>query len=108
MPNWISYGYTTLCSEIPFDPAVLLVPCGADSFAQGVITYYRSHKSNTKVFSVEPDTAYTVNKSLVLQKASSDLGTSRTIMDELNCPRISATAFLLLQKGAIYFLFSFR
>ena len=88
-----------MCSEIPFDPAVIFVPCGADSFAQGVITYYRSHKSNTKVFSVEPDTAYTVNKSLVLQKASSDLGTSRTIMDELNCPRISATAFLLLQKG---------
>lgn len=102
VPTWIAHGYSTLCEEIPFDPEIIFIPCGAGCFSQGVVTYYRSKASKCKVFLVEPDTAYAVSKSLQLKKPSSGCENSCTIMDGLNCPTISQTAFPTLVKGVSF------
>lgn len=99
VPNWIAHGYTTLCQEIPFEPDVIFIPAGAGCLAHGITLYYRSRSSKTKIFVVEPDTSYTVNKSLILNEPSSDPGDSNTIMDGLNCPTISSIAFPILADG---------
>lgn len=102
VPNWIAHGYTTLCQEIPFQPDIIFVPAGAGCLAHGITLYYRSVISKTKIFVVEPDTSYTVNKSLILNAPSSDPGDSNTIMDGLNCPTISSIAFPVLSNGVSF------
>ena len=97
----ISYGYDPLCSNNPFDPAVKFILRGANCFDQGVIKYRRSCKSYTKIFLVKPDTAYAHDRSLVIQKVSSDSGTSRTIIDGLNCSMVSRTDLLYYGKVLI-------
>lgn len=102
VPQWIAHGYTTICNELPFDPDVIFVPAGAGCLAQGITLYYRTRRSKTKVFVVEPDTSYTVNKSLFYQTLSSDPGNSNTIMDGLNCPTVSSIAFPIIKNGVSF------
>lgn len=99
VPEWIAHGYTTICEELPFHPDVIFIPAGAGCLAQGITLFYRALQTKTKVFVVEPDTSYTVNKSLHYGHPSSDPGDSNTIMDGLNCPTVSSIAFPVLQQG---------
>ncbi|SMN20634.1 similar to Debaryomyces hansenii DEHA2D01122g hypothetical protein [Maudiozyma saulgeensis] len=102
VPDWIAHGYATLCQEIPFEPDVIFIPAGAGCLAHGITLYYRSKLTKTKIFVVEPDTSYTVNKSLYLGELSSDPGDSSTIMDGLNCPTMSSIAFPILSGGVTF------
>ncbi|KAG0661743.1 hypothetical protein C6P45_001268 [Maudiozyma exigua] len=102
IPKWIAHGYTTICQEIPFEPDVIFIPAGAGCLAHGITLYYRSISSRTRVFVIEPDTSFTVNKSLIVNKPCSDPGDSNTIMDGLNCPTVSSIAYPILANGVSF------
>ncbi len=102
VPSWIVEGYSTLCHEVDEqldgEPDLVVFPVGVGSFAQAVITHYRSRGSGTRLLSVEPDTAACVLESL----RAGELGTiptGDTIMAGLNCGTPSATAWPFLRRG---------
>lgn len=102
IPLWIVEGYTTLVSEIPFKPDLIIIPAGVGSFAQSVVSFYRTTGAETKVMIVEPDTANTVYLSLVNNSPVVCDADSSTIMDGLNCPTVSRLAYPILSKGVSY------
>ncbi|GMG26966.1 unnamed protein product [Ambrosiozyma monospora] len=104
VPVWIAEGYSTICRELPFDPDLIVVPCGSGCLPHGITAYFRNSNtnSNTHVMLAEPFTAHCVNKSLTLASASSDSGNSMTIMDGLNCPTVSSVAWPVLRDGVSF------
>ncbi|GME76876.1 unnamed protein product [Ambrosiozyma monospora] len=102
VPVWIAEGYSTICRELPSDPDLIVVPCGSGCLPHGITAYFRDSNSKTHVMLAEPFTAHCVNKSLSLASASSDSGTSMTIMDGLNCPTVSFVAWPVLRDGVSF------
>ncbi|GAA3623206.1 diaminopropionate ammonia-lyase [Lentzea roselyniae] len=102
IPAWIVEGYGTLCAEIdeqlPDEPDLVVIPVGVGSFAQAVITHYRSRDSRTRLLAVEPDQAACVLASLIAGELRT-VPTSDTIMAGLNCGTPSATAWPFLHNG---------
>ncbi|WP_434443326.1 pyridoxal-phosphate dependent enzyme [Lentzea sp. E54] len=102
IPAWIVEGYSTLCREIDDqlagEPDLVVVPVGVGSFAQAVITHYRSRDSLTELLSVEPDSAACVLESLKAGEVKT-VPTGETIMAGLNCGTPSATAWPFLRNG---------
>ena len=102
IPAWIVEGYGTLCAEIDeqldHEPDLVVVPVGVGSFAQAVITHYRSRNSRTKLLAVEPEKAACVLESLKTGERRT-IPTSDTIMTGLNCGTPSATAWPFLRNG---------
>ncbi|MFS8099014.1 pyridoxal-phosphate dependent enzyme [Lentzea alba] len=103
IPAWIVEGYGTLCTEIDEqledeDPDLVVIPVGVGSFAQAVITHYRSKNSRTRLLAVEPENAACVLKSLRTNERRT-IPTSDTIMAGLNCGTPSATAWPFLHNG---------
>ncbi|MFD4669155.1 pyridoxal-phosphate dependent enzyme [Lentzea sp. NPDC058450] len=101
VPAWIVEGYGTLCHEIdeqlPSEPDLVVIPVGVGSFAQAVITHYRSY-SGTRLLAVEPDTAACVLQSLQAGELTT-VPTGDTIMAGLNCGTPSATSWPYLSNG---------
>lgn len=102
IPDWIVEGYGTLCHEIDEqldeEPDLVVIPVGVGSFAQAVITHYRSRDSRTKLLAVEPDRAACVLESLKAGERRT-IPTSDTIMAGLNCGTPSATSWPFLHNG---------
>ncbi|WP_394618281.1 pyridoxal-phosphate dependent enzyme [Lentzea sp. JNUCC 0626] len=102
VPAWIVEGYGTLCHEIdeqlPAEPDLVVIPVGVGSFAQAVITHYRSHETDTRLLAVEPDTAACVLESLQAGELKT-IPTGTTIMAGLNCGTPSATSWPYLSNG---------
>ncbi|EKG11270.1 Pyridoxal phosphate-dependent enzyme beta subunit [Macrophomina phaseolina MS6] len=107
IPNWIVQGYTTLLRETTAQlppaharPTHVLAPVGVGSFAQAVISYYRSPSSpsSPSVTTVEPDTAACLHASLRAGNPVS-VQTAHTIMAGLNCGTVSTSAWPLLRAG---------
>ncbi|MGI5498614.1 pyridoxal-phosphate dependent enzyme [Lentzea sp. CA-135723] len=101
VPQWIVEGYGTLCHEIdeqlPAEPDLVVIPVGVGSFAQAVVTHYRS-RSGTRLLAVEPDTAACVLHSLQAGELTT-VPTGGTIMAGLNCGTPSATSWPYLRNG---------
>ncbi|KAH7046745.1 tryptophan synthase beta subunit-like PLP-dependent enzyme [Macrophomina phaseolina] len=107
IPNWIVQGYTTLLRETTAQlppahahPTHVLAPVGVGSFAQAVVSYYRSPSSpsSPSVTTVEPDTAACLHASLRAGNPVS-VQTAHTIMAGLNCGTVSTSAWPLLRAG---------
>ncbi|HEX8866857.1 MAG TPA: pyridoxal-phosphate dependent enzyme [Lentzea sp.] len=102
IPAWIVEGYGTLCAEIDEqldeEPDLVVIPVGVGSFAQAVITHYRSRDTKTRLMSVEPDTAACVLESLRAGERKT-IPTGDTIMAGLNCGTPSATSWPFLRNG---------
>ncbi|MGW6929091.1 pyridoxal-phosphate dependent enzyme [Lentzea sp. NPDC054927] len=102
IPAWIVEGYSTLCHEIDeqldHEPDLVVVPVGVGSFAQAVITHYRSRDARTKLVAVEPENAACVLESLKAGEPKT-IPTGDTIMAGLNCGTPSTTAWPFLHNG---------
>ncbi|GHH29065.1 diaminopropionate ammonia-lyase [Lentzea cavernae] len=102
VPEWIVEGYSTLCHEIDdqldAEPDLVVVPVGVGSFAQAVITHYRSRESRTRLLAVEPDSAACVLTSLEAGELTT-VPTGDTIMAGLNCGTPSSTSWPFLFHG---------
>ncbi|WP_231114831.1 pyridoxal-phosphate dependent enzyme [Lentzea aerocolonigenes] len=102
IPAWIVEGYSTLCAEIDEQleeqPDLVVIPVGVGSFAQAVITHYRSRDTRTELMSVEPDTAACVLESLKAGELRT-VPTGDTIMAGLNCGTPSSTSWPFLLNG---------
>ncbi|HEX7306769.1 pyridoxal-phosphate dependent enzyme [Lentzea sp.] len=102
VPAWIVEGYGTLCHEVDEqlgeEPDLVVIPVGVGSFAQAVITHYRSRASRTRLLAVEPDTAACVLASLQRNQLTT-VATGDTIMAGLNCGTPSATSWPFLRHG---------
>ena len=102
VPAWIVEGYSTLCHEIDEqldeEPDLVVVPVGVGSFAQAVITHYRSRESRTRLVAVEPDSAACVLASLKAGELTT-IPTGDTVMAGLNCGTPSATSWPFLLNG---------
>ncbi|MGW6443097.1 pyridoxal-phosphate dependent enzyme [Lentzea sp. NPDC055074] len=102
VPAWIVEGYGTLCHEIDeqldAEPGLVVVPVGVGSFAQAVITHYRSRDSRTRLLAVEPDSAACVLESLRADEVTT-VPTGDTIMAGLNCGTPSTTSWPHLRNG---------
>lgn len=102
VPAWIVEGYSTLCHEIDEqldeEPDLVVVPVGVGSFAQAVVTHYRSRESRTRLLAVEPDSAACVLASLEAGELTT-VPTGGTIMAGLNCGTPSATSWPFLLNG---------
>ncbi|KAF1924990.1 tryptophan synthase beta subunit-like PLP-dependent enzyme [Didymella exigua CBS 183.55] len=105
IPKWIVEGYSTLLSEIEeqllekkLKANLLVTPVGVGSLAHAVVRHCKSSDRNCAVMSVEPDTAACLYQSLVAGKSIPVL-TGKTIMEGLNCGKLSSTVFEDLQQG---------
>jgi len=104
VPGWIVEGYATLCAEIdgqlPADPDLVVVPVGVGSFAQAVITHYRSRPAGRApvLMSVEPTAAACVLESLRRGELVG-VETGETVMAGLNCGTPSSIAWPYLRGG---------
>lgn len=106
VPQWIVDGYSTLLVEVDDQlaragvqqPDAVVVPMGVGSFAQAVVTHYRSGASRPTLVGVEPDTAACIQASILAGRAVS-VDTAATIMAGLNCGTPSSLSWPLLQQG---------
>ncbi|WP_460070736.1 diaminopropionate ammonia-lyase [Streptomyces sp. YKOK-I1] len=110
IPGWIVEGYSTLCAEIDDQlaaagvpgPGLVVVPVGVGSFAQAVVTHYRSRPAPgpaaPALLSVEPDTAACVLASLA-HGVPVSVPTGDTTMAGLNCGTPSGLAWPRLHGG---------
>ncbi|RMY97241.1 hypothetical protein D0862_08163 [Hortaea werneckii] len=103
IPQWIVDGYSTMMYEIQEQlegTAVthVFAPIGVGSFAQSVVSYYRSEGSKTRVVGIEADTAACLWKSLDSGKPLT-IQTTDTIMTGLDCGTVSTIAWPYLRNG---------
>ncbi|OHF00303.1 hypothetical protein CORC01_04492 [Colletotrichum orchidophilum] len=101
--NWVVEGYSTLHLEIDealagVSPNLVVAPVGVDSFAHSVVNHYKAEGRDTKVLTVEPDTAACLYKSLVAGEAT-PIETMPTILAGLNCGTVSSIAWPILKSG---------
>lgn len=106
IPQLIVDGYSTMFSEIDSQaadlvgraPDLVVVPIGAGSFGQAVVTHYRRRGSSTQVLAVEAEAAPCLHESLKKEE-STTLVTGETIMNGLCCGTLSTIAWPILQQG---------
>jgi acetylornithine deacetylase/succinyl-diaminopimelate desuccinylase family protein len=77
---------------------LVIVPVGVGSFAQSVVSHYKSPHQHARVLAVEPDTAACLYKSLTKGEATA-IETTPTIMTGLDCGTVSHIAWPILQAG---------
>ena len=76
----------------------VFAPIGVGSFAQSVVSYFRSEGSETRVVGIEADTAACLWKSLDSGKPLT-IQTTNTIMTGLDCGTVSTIAWPYLSNG---------
>ncbi|KAH8817195.1 tryptophan synthase beta subunit-like PLP-dependent enzyme [Xylogone sp. PMI_703] len=106
IPQWIIEGYSTMLREVDEQlgdqiPDLVIAPVGVGSFAQAVVTHYKSsaRHSKVKVMTVEPDTAACLYKSLTEGERVVLRTTTPTIMAGMDCGTASESAWPYLQSG---------
>lgn len=79
---------------------LIIVPVGVGSFAQAVVSHYKSSTQShrTKVLAVEPASAACLYHSLMKGEPVT-ITTSSTIMAGLDCGTVSSIAWPLLKRG---------
>lgn len=75
-----------------------VAPVGVGSFAQSVVTYWKSRRHPCAVLTVEPDSAACLKISLFNGEPTT-VSTKNTIMAGLNCGTVSSIAWPLLKSG---------
>lgn len=75
-----------------------VAPVGVGSFAQSVVTHWKSRLYPCAVLTVEPDSAACLKTSLI-NGESTTVPTDDTIMSGLNCGTVSSIAWPLLKRG---------
>ncbi|KAL4938840.1 tryptophan synthase beta subunit-like PLP-dependent enzyme [Aspergillus oleicola] len=104
--QWIVDGYSTMMVETDKQVRELtgstvdmvVAPVGVGSFAQSVISYWRSREHTCATVTVEPDSAACLLRSLI-SKAPTTVSTKDTIMAGLNCGTVSTIAWPVLRDG---------
>ncbi|PYH91617.1 hypothetical protein BO71DRAFT_385155 [Aspergillus ellipticus CBS 707.79] len=104
IPAWIVEGYATLLREadaqlhaLGLQNSLVVAPVGVGSFAQAVVSYYKSRESPATVVAVEPDTAATLTTSLQ-RNTPTPVTTSPSIMAGMNCGTVSTAAWPQLRQ----------
>jgi diaminopropionate ammonia-lyase len=108
IPAWIVEGYATLCAEADDQlrdagagaPDLVVVPVGVGSFAQAVVTHYRSRADGAApaILAVEPTVAACVLESLRRDELTT-VDTADTVMAGLNCGTPSGLGWPVLRAG---------
>lgn len=83
-------------------PNLVVCPTGCGSLAQTAVTHYKAPEKGpgrTGVMAVEPDTSGVLWKSLTRGESTVGTTPSPTVMDDLNCDKLSETAWPLLKTG---------
>jgi threonine dehydratase len=101
--QWIVQGYSTMLHEIDEQLGdqqadLVVVPVGVGSFAQAVVSHYKSPTRHSRVLAVEPDTAACLYTSLTKGDPVT-IETTTTIMTGLDCGTVSSIAWPVLQAG---------
>lgn len=107
--QWVTEGYSTMLTEtsrqitahtgLSNPPLLALVSVGVGSWAQSVVSYYKSQSTTThKIISVEPTTAPSLKEALH-QNALTPIRTVKTIMNGMNCGTPSLIAWPVLRDG---------
>ena len=78
---------------------LIVAPVGVGSFAQAVVSHYKSEGKDTAVLTVEPDTAGCLYKSLTHGESRPIATPVPTIMTGLDCGTVSSIAWPLLRDG---------
>jgi diaminopropionate ammonia-lyase len=85
--------------ELDIGPAThAIASVGVGSWAQAVSMHYKSKNPSAYVVAVEPDTAASLQTSLMAGKIT-PIETGHTIMDGMNCGTVSYTAWEILKNG---------
>ncbi|OAA69158.1 acetylornithine deacetylase [Cordyceps fumosorosea ARSEF 2679] len=105
VPQWIVEGYETMLHEVDEQldgksPDLIIVPVGVGSFAQSVVTHYKTPGSPSfpRILSVEPDTAACLWKRLARGEERC-VRSAPTVMAGLDCLTVSEQAWPVLQRG---------
>ncbi|KAG2416550.1 hypothetical protein HFD88_007765 [Aspergillus terreus] len=106
IPQWIVDGYSSMMVETDKQVRELtgstvdlvVAPVGVGSFAQSVVSYWRSREHTCATVTVEPDSAACLLRSLI-SKAPTTVSTKDTIMAGLNCGTVSTIAWPVLRDG---------
>lgn len=107
IPQWVTDGYSTMLRETDrqvraqtdgLSASLALVSVGVGSWAQAVVSHYKSKSSSNKILSVEPDTAASFKESLHCD-AITPIETGDTIMNGMNCGTTSTIAWPVMKKG---------
>ncbi|PGH28184.1 hypothetical protein AJ80_00074 [Polytolypa hystricis UAMH7299] len=104
--QWIVDGYSTMMIETEEQVReatggtadFVIAPAGVGSFAQAVVSYWKSRPYPCSVMAVEPDSAACLKNSLTKGEPIT-IATENTIMAGLNCGTVSSIAWPILQKG---------
>ncbi|SPO01596.1 related to diaminopropionate ammonia-lyase [Cephalotrichum gorgonifer] len=107
IPQWVVDGYGTMMYEVDqqlghTSPDLVIAPVGVGSFAQAVVSHYKSPdrpSTNTKVLTVESDVAPCLYRSLKRDSPDPIACNVPTIMAGLNCGTVSSNAWPLLRSG---------
>ena len=109
VPTWVSEGYATIFAEVDRQlaeadggsPATVVVPAGVGALASAALRHYRSGDKGrqTRVVTVEPQSAACVLRSLRAGQLVTVPGPHRSIMAGLNCGTPSLLAWPLLAAG---------
>ncbi|KAI4127227.1 MAG: hypothetical protein LQ347_004686 [Umbilicaria vellea] len=108
IPQLIVDGYSTMFSEIDSQaadlvaraPDLVIVPIGAGSFGQAVVTHYGRRGRSTQVLAVEAEAAACLHESLKTDESAA-LVPGETIMNGLCCGILSTIAWPVLQHGLV-------
>lgn len=79
-------------------PDLVIAPVGVGSFAQAVVTHYKSTTGRSKVLAVEPVSVACLYTSLTNGECV-PIETTPTIMTGLDCGTVSSIAWPILQPG---------
>jgi diaminopropionate ammonia-lyase len=101
VPLWCVEGYSTLLQEIE-DAGVkvthIVTPVGVGSLAHAVVSFAKSNSRDIKVIAIEPESSACLNASLNNRKMT-NVQTSTTIMDGMNCGSVSQISWPTLKAG---------
>jgi acetylornithine deacetylase/succinyl-diaminopimelate desuccinylase-like protein len=104
--KWIVDGYDTMLQEIDEQAPVIIqepidfifVPVGVGSFAQAVVTHYKSLRHAPKIIAVEPDSAACLKSALQAGKVTT-ISTGDSVMAGMNCATMTTIALPVLKAG---------
>jgi diaminopropionate ammonia-lyase len=101
VPQWIVEGYATMLDELPDPESVtaVLVPVGMGALASAVAQWFRGRDLDTRLVSVEPETADCHYVSIERGEPEPVPGPHRSMMAGLNCGAPSPLAWPFVSRG---------
>lgn len=105
IPEYIVEGYSTLLQEVEqqldqenLKPTIVVTPIGVGSLGHAVTAFCKSSERQIRVIAVEPETAACLHDNLKAGEFRT-VGTSKTIMDGMNCGTVSPISWPILRQG---------